>query len=182
MADIEEISKRINSIVPDLYYDLISRVIPGVAIVTFLIGSLKGWGYLVSFPQTLNIGSATILLVGTTTAAYLAATLCLPIGEVVRYLMTPFLWQVVLSSSPDFVVELEDEFKLKVAGTWKPSKINIAYRLVHERLRRTEERAIVLSKMQAEAALCTTLVGFFFAVGGRYSHSPLAAPGSVVIF
>lgn len=171
MADIEGVSKQLTSLIPELYYDLISRVIPGVAILAVVIGLLKGWAYLVSIPQTLNFGSATIFLIATMTAAYLAATLCLPIGEFGRYLLTPFLWRFVVRSSRPLVHELEDEInrelevehepKLSLIRTWNPSKINMAYRIVHERLREDGKRAVILSKLQAETALCTVLLGFF---------------------
>jgi hypothetical protein len=159
---VKDLSKQLNSLVPDLYYDLISRVIPGIAIVTILISLAKGWGDLGRTLATLSIGSATIFVAAIGTMGYLSGMLCLPVGEFVRYLLTPFLWRAVVSSSKTIVIKAEEEFGFPgLHSTWRPSMINMAYRVIHEKLRSTGERTIVLSKMQAESAQCAVLVGFF---------------------
>lgn len=160
--DAKDISKQLNSIVPEFYYDLISRVVPGLAILTILASLAKGWEYLLHMLAGLSIGSATIFAAALCTMGYLAAVLCLPIGEVIRYLLTPLLWRAVVRSSYEVVCRVGKEFGFTdLQETWRPSMINMAYRMIHENLRTSSERTVVLSKLQAETAQCGVLVGFF---------------------
>lgn len=137
----------------------------------------------------MTFASATSLFVIATVVAYISATLCLPFGEAARFIYMPFVWRIVVLGDAADVIQMEKEFGLAgLSRSWNSREINYAYRVVHEKLRYGDaDRSVVLSKMQAEPAQSSVLLGFFVLfwlamLAGRYiPHPNLFAARNVTV-
>lgn len=153
-------SKDVNSIIPDLYYDLIARAIPGA---TFVLEAA-----FLSIPSTLfpesRIGDVSVGLVTASIfillgVGYVVALLITPIGEHTRRLYTKRMWKTVLIEDSDARHALRHKLDITLTGSESIATLERSYRVLHDYVRSNDpsSRTLVLSKMQAEAALCTNL-------------------------
>jgi hypothetical protein len=174
MADEPEIGKW-PSLIPEIYYDLISRVPPGVLLFLALLvaGSRLSLGQI----QSVSFGAATILLLLLVLAGYTLGILMTPLADIFHRTYKRSVWRETISKQ-DFgpLVQLIDSnFNLCLPKNEKNEldvdKIerrhyDLLDRVMHDYLKGIDPQAkLILPKMRAEARLCDHLFVALLCVG-----------------
>lgn len=154
--------KKLSSIVPDLYYDLIARVVPGAAFLTVLCSQSTMFRSLTREVVTqFSAAAVTSTMFAVVGAGYLLSLVSSVFGEMVRLLFFPTIWMFISVAYRRELDVVNEEMGLGVKDGWwvSPLRLDVIYRKLHVFIRRSENaRTVVLSKMQAEAAACTNLL------------------------
>jgi hypothetical protein len=147
------------SIIPDLYYDFIARVVPGTV---FLVATC----FVCEPSRSLLLKRAAALTgVGLTTTAfllllgtgYIVGLLATPFSESIRQLYLRRSWKKALAGSSGTEATIVELFGYSPNA--KPVVLEFCYRRMHDYIRTkdTSSRSRVLSKMQAESSLASNL-------------------------
>jgi hypothetical protein len=160
MGDLPDLGK-VNSIVPDLYYDLIARVVPGTAFVVLVILTCEPSRRFVTgqdFSKT-TLSLATVLLFVLLGLGYTSGLLATSLGNMSRCPYTKLTWRVAMCGSSELKRVLAEKFGFSLTDRTKVSDCQSCYRRMHDYIRSQDAspRTLVLSKMQAEASLCANL-------------------------
>jgi hypothetical protein len=156
MAEQTEVGK-LPSVIPELYYDLIARVIPGA--VLLLLGTLPITIHLpIDSLKEMSAGSATLLLVVFLLASYWAGILITPLGSLFHELYRYRVFREALR---------EEEHKGEIrrfggalglndlSSESSNQDLNTVDRVMHEFLKdRGDQARLILPKMKAEVTLC----------------------------
>jgi len=160
VGDLPDLGK-VSSVVPDLYYDLIARVVPGTAFVVLVIFTCEPSRRFVTgqdFSKT-TLSLATVLLFVLLGLGYTAGLLATSLGGISRRPFIKLTWRVAMCDSSELKRLLADRFGFSLTDRTKVSDCQYCYRRMHDYIRSqdTSPRTLVLSKMQAEASLCANL-------------------------
>lgn len=154
------------SMVPEVYYDLISRVPGGTLLLLWLL-QRAGISIDVTQMKDMDWGPSVISLVLLLGGGYVVGMLLTPLGECAFESYRKALWKRRLAGHLGLVTKFNDQQGLGLPkegnGTvdLKKSTGQELYRLdrhIHDYLKREDEHArVILPKMRAEAGLCNNL-------------------------
>ncbi|HEY3929766.1 MAG TPA: hypothetical protein VGL89_15450 [Candidatus Koribacter sp.] len=164
---------KVASIVPEIFYDLIARVVPGFCFVAILAGTYiaeTGVPHFEAKAEDMGWTASTIILLIALLLAYGIGHLLTPIGDALsqqcRY---PILLRAARHESA-LVHELQTQLKetklsLEKMRWFSPKDrraLSRLYERMHAYLKRQDEQSrVLLPKSQAEAALSSNLLGGF---------------------
>jgi hypothetical protein len=109
--------------------------------------------------KDVTVGLVTVSILGLLGIGYVVALLITPIGDHTRGLYTKRIWRTVLVEDSGARDALKQTLGISLAGNESIPTLERYYRVLpdHVRANDSSTRTLVLSKMQAEAALCTNL-------------------------
>lgn len=168
-------SKDWAAIIPEFYYDLISRI-PAGTILLSIIGisvlsqaqmlELKTWlfsGNIEGFPFVL-------IFIIFFCASYVISIPLTMFGAIVRILYSRAVWNLIKKTYPMEVQKLEKRYKSKA----NESRF---YRLIHDDLKQSNRHALVLlPKMSAEVSLCDNMTAALLLASLFIAVFSLASP------
>jgi len=164
MAEGDSIQKGVGA-VPEFYYDLISRVVPGGLFI--LVGALT-FGTQPQFEafakaahELQGLGFATVFLVVFAAGGYFAGMLLTPLGWVLALPTRTPVWYASRKKYADLIGYLRsilgESTSATSIGYWEYDRLD---RQMHDILKdRNSQAKIFLPKLRAEAGLCHNAAG-----------------------
>ncbi|MFN8092436.1 MAG: hypothetical protein U0599_09495 [Vicinamibacteria bacterium] len=165
------------TLLPEFYYDLMARILPGVvfaATLLFLLGAFEVKAAIERVAQT-AWAPIVFLVTGVGTCGYIIGILLTPLQARVRSGYIPEVWQPILASNRavicekqaqlglrDFAAELDNAIR---GSVWRPADraalARVARQLyspLHDLLKaRLPQAQLVLPKMNGETGLCDNI-------------------------
>jgi hypothetical protein len=178
---------KLDGILPEFYYDLISRILPGALLiggVIFFSGKIDSARAL-KLVLSLTSTAAFVILVVCGTAAYVLGILLSVFHRGIRWLYIPGVWRPLLVRYAGLIKERQQELGLshsdelfpdavgpaakrsllargksrRIANAAVRSLVQPLYSPLHDFLKTRDPQArLVLPKMSAETSLCDNLV------------------------
>ncbi len=172
----EETLAKNASLIPEVYYDFIARVPPGAFVLLALIAIYYPGSYALILGEKFETGSALLLTLAFSVASYTAGLLLSPLGNWIVSLFWNRIFEETCQKYNDLIPEIEKNLGISCSpgqtqsdtSAVSPAKISKhmsvpdlhdrIYRQLHEFLKEVDVQArVLLTKMQAEAALCSNL-------------------------
>lgn len=163
------------ALIPEFYYDLISRIPPGTLLLLLLLYELLGVkGRQVSLDlikrgelEGIPFAGLFILLIS---GGYALGILISALGYVIRRLYLPLVWRELVGRYPALFYSICNAYEVSISESesavdpkcfsrLKSRDFLKVYRLMHDHLKSLDPQPrVLLPKMSAEAALCENLV------------------------
>lgn len=171
----------VNTILPEFYYDLLSRILPGSASLLAVLVAAGVVKPAIALERMLTLTSAPVvaLYLALGTAGYIIGMVLTYFQWRIRWLYIPGVWRPLLRVYKPLILNRESELgptdfgdDIELALAEQPSSNNAVRKLVprlygplHDLLKEHHPQArFVLPKMNGEAGLCDNLaVGFLSA-------------------
>ena len=201
-----ELGKRLDTILPEFYYDLIARIIPGVVLVLGAVFASGTAEPAAAFATLLTLAWAPVvlLLIIISIAGYVAGILLTYFQSGVRSSYSGAVWRVVLRQYRDVIIKRQDELglnglrtkldecQLDASGRSSRRDRKAANRAIREVTRplygelhdllkdRHPQARFVLPKMNGETGLCeNTAVSLILVMLVALVHTVTAPTGPV---
>lgn len=157
--------------IPELFYDIIVRVIPGFLMIAWF-AYFEAWhGTIPQKITELNWAPATLLLIVSASAAYAAGMLVAPAGRWLTLLYYPRIFRDVASTQHDVIMDLGRHFGLRhipqdatrlsrdaLDEILTVELVDRTYQQMHDHLKeRAGKPGALLAKKQAETIFCANL-------------------------